>query len=259
MDRTQLLALHDQQQRIEIEDRTMRREVTAEVVCHVSLNHGEGMIIHSRLTSGNADRVIQEQIHRFEAIGQDFEWKTYAHDTPPDLGTRLAAHGFEAEEPEALLVLDIATAPAALLQPVTQDIRHITDPARLEAIDRIQASVWGESDPRHLAALRDDLIQDPAHLSIYVAYADDLPVAYGRITYHDRNPFAGLWGGSTLKAYRGRGFYTALLAVRLQEAKARGVRFLAIDASPMSRPIVEKHGFQFLTMTQPFKWHCGDR
>jgi hypothetical protein len=23
----------------------------------------------------------------------------------------------------------------------------------------------------------------------------------------------------------------------------------------MSRPIVEKHGFQFLTFTQPFKWH----
>jgi hypothetical protein len=32
------------------------------------------------------------------------------------------------------------------------------------------------------------------------------------------------------------------------------VRFLAIDASPMSRPIVEKNGFQFLTFTQPFKW-----
>ncbi len=257
MDRTQLLALHDQQQRIESEDRTMRREVTSEVVRHVSLNHGEGMIIHSRLTSGNADRVIREQIHYFEALGQDFEWKTYAHDTPSDLGARLAAQGFEAEEPEALLVLDIASAPAALLQPVTQDIRRLTDPCQLEAIDRIQASVWGESDPQHLAALRDDLIHDPAHLSIYLAYAEGTPVAYGRITYLDGNPFAGLWGGSTLKDYRGRGFYTALLAVRLQEAKSRGVRFLAIDASAMSRPIVEKHGFQFLTMTQPFKWHCG--
>ena len=52
----QLLALHDQQQRIEVEYRTMRREATPEVIRHVALKHGEGMVLYSRLNAANADR-----------------------------------------------------------------------------------------------------------------------------------------------------------------------------------------------------------
>jgi GNAT superfamily N-acetyltransferase len=254
----QLLALHDQQQRLEVEFRTMRREATPEVIRHVALKHGEGVVLYSRLNAANADRVIAEQIAYYQQLGQNFEWKTYDHDTPGDLKDRLSAHGFEAEEPEALLALEIDTAPQILLQPVTHDVRRITDPDRLEEVRRIQESVWNEPHAWLVPALGDDLINDPDHLSVYIAYADGVPVSAAWISFHDRSQFAGLWGGSTLAEYRGRGFYTALLAARLQEARQRGVRFLTIDASPMSRPIVEKNGFQFLTFTQPFKWHVKE-
>jgi GNAT superfamily N-acetyltransferase len=254
VDVTQLLDLHDQYQRIEVEYRAMRREATPDIVRHVALKHGHGMVLYSRLTDTNVDRVIAEQIACFDQLGQDFEWKTYDHDTPVDLKDRLRAHGLEAEEPEALLVLDIEAAPAILLQPVMLDVRQITDPDRLEEYRQVQEKVWDEQVDWQIAALRDDLINDPDHVSVYIAYAAGVPVSAARIDFHDDNPFAGLWGGSTLAEYRGRGYYTALLAARLQEARRRGVRFLAIDASPMSRPIVEKNGFQFLTFTQPFKW-----
>jgi GNAT superfamily N-acetyltransferase len=255
MDKNQLLTLHDRHQRMEVEERCMSREATADVVRLVHRMGGEGSIIHSRLDSGDVERVIGEQIAHFQGIGQDFEWKTYEHDPPADLKTRLLAHGFTAEAPEALLVLEIDAAPAILLQPVTSSIQRIADPARLEEIARIQASVWGASDPAYIADLQDNLLHDPDHMGVFIAYAEGVPAAWARITYQDRSPFAGLWGGSTLKEYRGRGLYTSLLAVRLQEARRRGVCFLTIDASPMSRPIVEKLGFQFLVMTQPFKWH----
>jgi len=254
MESGQLLALHDRQQRIEVEYRMMRREVTPEVIRHVALKHGEGMVLYTRLTTANADRVIAEQIAYYEQLGLDFEWKTYEHDTPADLKDRLRAHGFKAEEPEALLVLDIDAAPHILLQPVTHDVRRITDPERLEEVRRIQESVWDEPHAWLVPELSDYLINDPDHMSVYIAYAEGTPVSAAWISFHDHNQFAGLWGGSTLAEYRGRGFYTALLAIRLQEAQQRGVRFLTIDASPMSRPIVEKNGFQFLTFTQPFKW-----
>jgi GNAT superfamily N-acetyltransferase len=253
MDNSELLALHDQQQRIQLEERGMRREATAEVVRHINLRQGEGAVIHSRLHPGNADRIIAEQIAHFRDIGQDFEWKLYGHDTPSDLGARLLALGFEAEEPESLLILDLEDTPESLLKPVTLDVRRIAEPARLDEIERIQESVWGESDPDYIAGLKEDLAQDPEHVSIYLAYAEGVPVAHARITFHDRSLFAGLWGGSTLAEYRGLGFYTALLAARVQEARARGIHFLTIDASPMSRPIVERRGFRYLTMTQPFK------
>jgi GNAT superfamily N-acetyltransferase len=254
----QILALHDQHQRIEIEYRTMRREATPDVIRHVALRYDEGMILYSRLIAANADRVIDEQIAYFRQIGQNFEWKTYAHDTPDDLKERLSKHGFEAEEPEALLVLDSETAPASLLQPVTHDVRRVTDPHRLEDYRQVEEKVWAEPIDGQIAELRDDLINDSDHLSVYIAYAAGVPVSAARISFHDHSPFAGLWGGSTLAEYRGQGFYTALLAARLQEARRRGVRYLVIDASPMSRPIVEKNGFQFLTFTQPFKWHVKE-
>lgn len=257
MDTHELLALHDHHQRIELREHAFRREATPDVVRLIHRSGGEGMIIHSALTPGNADRVIEEQIAYFRGIGQDFEWKTYDHDQPVDLKDRLALRGFEAEEPESLLVLDLESAPAELWKPVTLDVRRITDPALLDAIGPIQEHVWGEADPGFIADLKAELAQAPESVSIYIAYAGGIPVSHARITFHEGSPFAGLWGGSTLEEYRSLGFYTALLAVRAQEARSRGVRFLTIDASAMSRPIVEKRGFRFLTMTQPFKWHLG--
>ncbi|HWQ08565.1 MAG TPA: GNAT family N-acetyltransferase, partial [Holophaga sp.] len=187
---------------------------------------------------------------------QDFEWKLYGHDTPDDLRQRLLAHGLEAEPPESLLVLDLQDVPPRLLAPVDLDIRRIQDARQLEDVGRIQESVWGRVDPAHLAALGEEIRQAPDQQIIYVAYSERLPVAYGRLSFRDGTRFAGLWGGSTLEEYRGLGFYTALLAVRLQEGLRRGARFLTIDAGPMSRPIVEKFGFRFVTSTQPFKWHA---
>jgi GNAT superfamily N-acetyltransferase len=257
MDPLALLSLHDHHQRSELRERAFRRESTAEVVRLVHLKQGAGMVIHSTLTTENADRVISEQIAYFEELGQDFEWKTYDHDRPLDLKERLAARGFEAEEPESLLTLDLEDAPAELLKPLSQEVRRIHEPSALEEIRRIQEQVWGESDSAFIADLKDELIHDPEHVSVYIAYAGGIPVAHARITFHDASPFAGLWGGSTLEEYRGLGFYTSLLAARVQEARARGVRFLTIDASPMSRSIVEKRGFRFLTMTQPFHWHVN--
>jgi len=257
METLQLLALHDRQQRVELEERNFRREATGEVVRHVNLLGSEGMVLHTRLDAENADQVIEAQIAFFQALGQDFEWKLYGHDTPADLKDRLLARGFQPEEPESLLVLDLQAAPERLLAPVTHDIRRVVEAGQLAELGRIQERVWDGPDPDYLEALRDDLEHAPDSQSIYLAYAGDVPVSYGRITFHEGSLFAGLWGGSTLAEYRGKGFYTALLAVRLQEAKRRGVRFLTIDASPMSRPIVEKQGFRFLTWTQPFKWHHG--
>jgi predicted acetyltransferase len=82
-----------------------------------------------------------------------------------------------------------------------------------------------------------------------------VPACSAWIRFHPPTQFASLWGGSTLPAYRKHGLYTAVLAVRAQEARRRGYRFLTIDASPMSRPIVEKHGFQFLTYAHACNWH----
>jgi predicted acetyltransferase len=79
-------------------------------------------------------------------------------------------------------------------------------------------------------------------------------VASARLYHDSRSPFASLWGGSTVATHRKQGFYTALLAVRVQEAIRRGARYLTIDASPMSRPIVARFGFMHLTTAYACNW-----
>ncbi|HZY45759.1 MAG TPA: GNAT family N-acetyltransferase [Anaerolineae bacterium] len=254
MNPNDLLTLHDRQQRIDITYHGMRREVLPDVVRHVGLEDKWGIVLYSRLKTENADQVIEDQIDYFASLGLNFEWKFYEHDTPVDLRERLIAQGFAPDEPEALMILDIDHAPAILLRPIALDVRRITEPDQVPSLMKVLEQVWGSTNDWLGQRLMTDLVQDTDHLSVYSGYVDDRAVCAAWIDFHD-NQFAGLWGGTTLEEFRGRGFYTSLLAIRLQEAKSRGIRFLVLDASPMSRAIVEKHGFQFVEYTQPHKYH----
>ena len=154
------------------------------------------------------------------------------------------------------MVLDLAQISEALLQPVTHDIRRITDPEQIyAAVIAVHEEIWQEKQDWLAEELAQELRLDGEHISFYAGYVDDRPICSAWIRFNETGSFASLWGGSTLPAYRKHGFYTALVATRAQEAIRRGYRFLTIDASPMSRPIVARHGFQLLTFTHPCKWH----
>jgi GNAT superfamily N-acetyltransferase len=66
--------------------------------------------------------------------------------------------------------------------------------------------------------------------------------------------FATLWGGATLREWRGRGIYRALVAERARLAAERGCRYMEVDASDDSRPILERLGFTAVTTTTPYIW-----
>ena len=71
------------------------------------------------------------------------------------------------------------------------------------------------------------------------------------LVYNQGTEFAGLWGGSTLPGWRGRGIYRALVGRRAQLAAQLGVKYLLVDASAASRPILERLGFVPITTTTP--------
>ena len=105
MNRSQMIALYDQDQRKDVEYPDMRREVTPNVVRHINISGtGEGIIIYSQLNEANANDTIREQVSYFENLGQDFEWKLYDYDRPADLKERLESYGFVVEEAEAIMV-----------------------------------------------------------------------------------------------------------------------------------------------------------
>jgi len=277
METEAILALYDAEQRINIEYPDTGKERRPHVIRYVSETGGLHYILYSRLAGANVEAVIAEEQAYFGPLGE-VEWKVYAHDQPADLRERLVARGFEAEEPESIMVLDLEetpqweaahrgkdedglreTAPGSGADqgvsalPGGVKVRRLERASQLEDVRQIEEAVWEEDFGRLTEHLANDLAV-PGYLSVYAAYMDGQPACAGWIYFHANGQFADLWGGSTVPEHRGLGLYTAVLAKRVQEATARGYRFLTIDASPMSRPIVVRHGFRLLTMAWACKW-----
>jgi len=250
-----LRSLYTTEERIGADYPDVRREIFPHLIRAAPKEaHGEGFVIYTKLDEESADAAIREQIAYFKEIGADFEWKLFDYDSPPDLKERLAAHGFEIGEPESLMILPLDAAPPSLLAPVREDVRRLVDLAELETIRSIEDEVWQTDHESLIQYLRLMMTESPERMSFYAAYAGERPVSCAWIHFSPTGQFASLWGGSTLAEYRGRGLYTALLAVRVQEAIRRGRHFLTIDASPMSRPIVERFGFVYVATTYPCQW-----
>jgi GNAT superfamily N-acetyltransferase len=205
----------------------------------------------SGLTDEELDQLIERQIAHFAARGEAFEWKTRGHDWPADLPRRLRAHGFVPEDQETVV---IGRAEQMAVEPVLPDgvaSREVRADVDLHRIAAMEDAVWGEDK-----STAEDLSRRVAagDTDVIVAEADGEVVSAGWAVYKPGTDFAGLWGGSTLPAWRGRGIYRALVARRAQLAVARGYRYLQVDASDESRPILERLGFVPVTTTTPYVW-----
>jgi GNAT superfamily N-acetyltransferase len=230
-------------------------------------------IAWSDLDAATASQVIADQVAFFAERGESFEWKTYSYDQPADLGQRLLAAGFTAGDPESLMVARAAeiamaaragtpAAGAAGSSPVWADLPlppgvrlvQVTDEAGIGLTFEIHNRVFGTSQTRLRAAMTTRLRDAPETVAIVLAMAGDEPVSSARIEFAPGTEFAGLWGGGTLPQWRGRGIYRALVAYRARLAVARGYQYLMVDASPQSRPILERLGFTCLALTTPYVW-----
>jgi len=205
------------------------------------------------LTDAELDELIARQVRYFTERGERFEWKLFGHDRP-DLAGRLRAHGFEPEELEAVvigLVAPLAAAPPRSIPGVR--LREVTSRADLDRIGRLEEQVWNDGSSDWLPeALHKEWLADPGSLLFVVAEADDRFVCAGWTRYIPGTEFATLWGGSTLLEYRGQGIYKAVVEYRARKAAALGYKYLQVDASPDSRPILERLGLIQVATTTPY-------
>ncbi len=250
----ELLSLYDAELRRKVEITRLRREELAGVVRYIEVGNQGGFVSWAEMTDANADQVIDEQIAYFNGLVPEFEWKTYAHDQLKDLGERLANKGFTATDPEALLVMDLADAPAFLWTCDTSSVRRVTTTQEIDELIAMENEVWHKEMPRLGEGLKHDLVDRPELLSLYGVWRDGKAVSAAWQFFMAPTRWVTLYGGSTLVEYRKQGFYTALIAARAREARERGYRFMTVDASPASRPILEKHGFTFLDTEVGYEW-----
>jgi acetyltransferase (GNAT) family protein len=201
------------------------------------------------------DTLIARQIAYFRDLGTRFEWKHHGHDRPADLPDRLRAAGFVPEPTETIMIGDLRTIDLGARSPDGVTVREVTELADLRGIGALEGAVWGEDDTlgwiENLAAERE---ADPDALKVFVAEAGGAVVSAGWIRFPEGTEFGTLWGGATLAAWRGRGIYRSLVAVRGRLAAERGLHYLETDASDDSRPILQRLGFIPVTATTPWIW-----
>ena len=205
---------------LELFDRQMRRDAS----------DADGLRVGDEWSAvlwlaGDVDRALV----RLRACSGHREWKVYGHD-PDWLPERLLAAGLVPEDEETVLVADAASIPP------TDTEAAVSPDAYLE----LAAQVF----PRRFGL--------PADAVAVVALVDGVAVSGGRVDLEPGKDFAGLFGGVTLPAFRGRGLYRATVAERARIARERGYRWLYVDALPTSRPILERLGFERLTTTTPY-------
>ncbi|MEV6107226.1 GNAT family N-acetyltransferase [Streptomyces sp. NPDC051940] len=249
-----VLSLYDEQMRRDVppDGPGVRVERTAAVVRQTGAADDWNGVLWSRLTADTADAEIAAQIAHYGGLGLGFEWKHYSHDEPADLAGRLLAAGFTAEEPEALMVASTAGLSADAPAPSGVELRPVTDAAGVELVVAVHEEAFGAPGDRLRHQLLAQLAHSPDTVAAVVAVADGRPVSSARLELVPGRDFAGLWGGGTVPAWRGRGVYRALVAYRARIATARGYGYLQVDASDMSRPILERLGFERLAVTTPY-------
>jgi GNAT superfamily N-acetyltransferase len=254
MDHASVLALHDRELRegARPDGAGARVERVGGVVRQVADAHGWNGVLWSDLDETNADAAIAEQIAYFTALGHDFEWKLYGHDLPTDLGQRLTAAGFTPEPQETLMVGEITERILDAQLPDGIRLLPATDRAGIDLVADVHEKAFGTDSSRLRARLLDQLAADPDTVVAVVALAGDEPVSAARMELVAGTRFAGLWGGGTVETWRGRGIYRALVAHRARIAADRGYRYLQVDASDQSRPILERLGLAPLTTTTPY-------
>jgi GNAT superfamily N-acetyltransferase len=200
------------------------------------------------------DRLIARQRDYFAARGEAVEWKTYDYDEPPDLPCRLRAAGFVPEDPETVVVALASDIAAEPVLPAGVVLRQVTAGADMHRIGAMESAVWQTSRDRAAGHLIREVTAAPGDYLVLAAEAGGRVVCAGWLEMRRGNQFAGLWGGATLPGWRGRGIYRALVARRAQLAAARGVRYLRVDASTDSAPVLRRLGFQPLAVTTPYVW-----
>jgi GNAT superfamily N-acetyltransferase len=211
----------------------------------------------SQLGDDDADAAVAGQVAYFRGLGQEFEWKLYDYDRPSDLARRLVAAGFRAEADEALMVADVADIPTDAGLPDGVRLLPVTTEAGVALLAEVHERVFGTDSAQLRRLLLAQLRQQPEKAALVVAMAGTEPVCSARLECLPGRDFASLWGGGTVPGWRGRGIYRALVAYRARLAAAQGYRYLHVDASAASRPILSRLGFVGLARTTPYLWRPG--
>ncbi|MEO6998240.1 MAG: GNAT family N-acetyltransferase, partial [Terracoccus sp.] len=132
-------------------------------------------------------------------------------------------------------------------------VRPADHPDDFVRIRTLQEAVWGHEQAWVTGSLLPDWLTRRSTMDVVVVEESrEGPVLCAARGEYDDSPFTGLWGGSTLEAWRGRGLYRATLAHRARLGLERGNDYVRVDALPASEPILRRLGLHRVATTTPY-------
>lgn len=201
---------------------------------------------------------ICRQVDFFTARRERVEWKTYSYDQPADLTARLTHAGFVAEDAEVLLLGEASGLIHVTDLPPGVQLREVSSDDDLGRVEALMGTIWGSGSGD--GSLAREIRANPNALDVVVAEeSPEGPVlCAGWLRYSPGTDFASMWGGSTLPSWRRKGLYRATVTHRARLAQQRGYRFMRLDTSPDSRPILVRLGLRPVATTTPYILNVRD-
>jgi GNAT superfamily N-acetyltransferase len=225
------------------------RELLTDARGRYAIYLGAGTGVHSatvqrvRLSPDEVESAVAEIraiLHERGRAGS--EWELGESSTPADVVERLLALGIVRDEDPVAIGM-VLHADKALPEPPGTTARRVESVDELVLAKRIQNEAFGGgADEVGQQQAESDFTREGVDGSTFLGFVDGEPVAAGYASYTPLGLI--LFGGATLPPARGRGAYRALVAARAREAAARGTPVVVTHAGRMSRPILERLGFE---------------
>jgi ribosomal protein S18 acetylase RimI-like enzyme len=258
-DTHEFLSAYDEQLRTDAETPSATAETRLGSLRLVTFEGGSGFVTYPSPRGEETETMAQlvapalEHFRRLPAI-TDVEWKTRGHDRAVGLHEALTDHGFEPDEQESIMIGHGRSLVADVALPEGVTLRQVSGATDVRAMTEMEDLAFGSdvSDAMTRALLRRLALDDG--MELWVAEMSGRVLAAGRLEPVADSDFAGIWGGATLPAWRGRGIYRALTAERARSALAKGKELIHSDSTEYSRPILERAGLVKVSTTTPYRW-----
>jgi hypothetical protein len=225
----------------------------------VTFPGGRGFVTYQDLDGAGAQTIAGWVVEALALYRNDpaivrVEWKTRGHDHAPGLHEALIRNGFESDETESIMIGEASALDVDVPLPPGVFLRNVTEESDIRAMCAMQDRVFGApaSDDNAEAILR--RVERDDGMELWVATHQGKIVSAGRLEPVLDTEFAGIWGGATIKEWRGRGIYRAVTAARARSAVKLGKTLIHSDSTAYSRPILERSGFVCVSTTTPYRW-----
>ncbi len=194
-----------------------------------------------RLARADVNAAVEEIRSFLRSLGREgTEWELGESCEPSDLVERLLALGLRRDDDP--VAIGMVLREPKLEVPSGVMARPVASVEELRAAREVQRTAFSDPEPVDEAQVVRDFEREGVDGATYVAFVDGelVAAAFAAETPHGTL----LFGGATLPTARRRGAYRALVAARAKDAATRGAPVLVTHAGRMSRPILERLGFE---------------